>query len=236
MMEARITTLIQADDDALDVYLAFILLWVAAADGGLSRPALAYLYHHHKSLPRALDRADKLLAIIADDDLSSFLRACRGVQGQLDGQDKAAFLRAAIATATAAGELSIAANHTLRFLADLLDCASEDFVALYREQAQHDLPEPGNPASLEWWRSQEARQRQEGVGFTLPQGPPANRNEALAVLGLSGAASGPSIKQAYRRLVQNHHPDRVAANDNSSREKAKQRFIQVQQAYELLRK
>lgn len=234
MMEPKINQLIHADDEALDVYMAFVLLWIAAADGALNREVLAYLYHNHESLPKALDRADKLLAIIAADDMGSFLQACRGLQRQLPMDSRATFLRIAIATAVAAGGLSIAANHTLRFLADLLNCESDEFAAAYREHAQQDLPEPGDPGSIQWWKSKENKPSEEDT--LAPPGLPTNRSEALTVLGLAGEASGQSIKQAYRRLVQSHHPDRVAGLDSSSRQAAQHRFLQVQQAYELLRK
>jgi DnaJ like chaperone protein len=38
-----------------------------------------------------------------------------------------------------------------------------------------------------------------------------NTDDAYAVLGVSRTAAGPEIKQAYRRLVREHHPDRLGA-------------------------
>jgi DnaJ like chaperone protein len=39
----------------------------------------------------------------------------------------------------------------------------------------------------------------------------SNTDDAYAVLGISRTAPGPEIKEAYRRLVREHHPDRLVA-------------------------
>lgn len=228
--QPKITELIQSDDDALDVCMAFLLLWLAATDGRLSRQSLNYLYQHHESLPRALDRADKLLAIIAANDMDSYLHACRSLQSSLPVEDHQSFLHRAIATATASGGLSIAANHTLRFVADLLGYGQEDLALAYKECTRQELPEPGDPSSMEWWQRRDAEE-----SSAPPPGQPVSRRDAFVILGLNSDASHSAVKQAYRRLVQNYHPDRVAGLDAGARSLAEGRFLQVQQAYELLR-
>lgn len=234
-MEIRkpgILDLIQPEDEALDVYMAFVLLWLAAADGSLSRESLDYLYQHHRSLPNALDRADKLLAIIAADEMDSYLLACHGLRQGLAAEDRKTFLNRAIATLCAAGRLSIAGNHTLRFISDLLDFSDDELASAYREETGQELSEPGDPSSVEWWAQHDAAESSSKPAAVKP----GSRQEAYAILGLSGDASQTAVKKAYRRLVQHHHPDRVAGLDMETRRVAEQKFIQVQQAYELLRK
>jgi DnaJ-domain-containing protein 1 len=60
--------------------------------------------------------------------------------------------------------------------------------------------------------------------------------EAYSALGLSPEASVDEIKKAYRGLVRRHHPD--AHSERSDREKAQaaEQFLQVQQAYERIRR
>jgi DnaJ-domain-containing protein 1 len=60
--------------------------------------------------------------------------------------------------------------------------------------------------------------------------------EAYATLGLKPEADMDEIKKAYRSLVRRHHPDAHA--DRSEREKAQaaEQFLQVQQAYERIRR
>lgn len=233
-MEPTIKELIQSEDEALDAYMAFALLWLAAAEGALNQESFDFLARHQEVLP-SLSRADDLLAIIAADDMESFLEACRGLQQKLDPKDKPVFLKWAVATAGATGHVSIAANHTLRFIAELIDCGGDVLQAVCCEQLGHELAEPDDPSSLEWWLSREQQSEQEAMP-ELPDGPPVDRNEAFAILGLHSGAPRTAIKQAYRRLVQHHHPDRLTTLDKRQRSAAEEKFIRVQQAYELLRK
>ena len=60
--------------------------------------------------------------------------------------------------------------------------------------------------------------------------------EAYTTLGVNAEASVDEIKKAYRTLVLRHHPD--AHSERSEREKAQaaEKFLQVQQAYERIRR
>jgi DnaJ like chaperone protein len=67
------------------------------------------------------------------------------------------------------------------------------------------------------------------------------RADALAaayrVLGVDATASDKAVKDAYRRLVNEHHPDKQAARGlpESMREVAKERTREILEAYELVR-
>jgi DnaJ like chaperone protein len=78
------------------------------------------------------------------------------------------------------------------------------------------------------------RARPAGAG-----GPPAPDALAAAyrVLGVDAAASDKAVKAAYRRLVNEHHPDKQAARGlpESMREVAKERTREILAAYELVR-
>lgn len=60
------------------------------------------------------------------------------------------------------------------------------------------------------------------------------REKAAKVLGVSVNASLDEIKKAYRSLAKVHHPDKFAGESESQQKIAEERFIQIQQAYELL--
>ena len=62
--------------------------------------------------------------------------------------------------------------------------------------------------------------------------------EAYATLGLSTEASVDEVKKAYRALVRQHHPDAHShlPDGDPQKKKAAERFLQVQQAYERIRK
>ncbi len=59
---------------------------------------------------------------------------------------------------------------------------------------------------------------------------------AAKILGVSENSSESELKKAYRRLVKLHHPDRFSKASEEQQEIAEQRFIEVQKAYEILKK
>ncbi|MBX9755522.1 MAG: DnaJ domain-containing protein [Pseudomonadaceae bacterium] len=65
----------------------------------------------------------------------------------------------------------------------------------------------------------------------------AAEQEALRVLGLSAEASPAQIKQAYRRLLSRHHPDKVAGSGASPAQvrAATDKTCELHRAFELLR-
>jgi DnaJ-domain-containing protein 1 len=54
------------------------------------------------------------------------------------------------------GALTVAENHVLRFLADLLDLGARKFAKLFEEVTHRPFPEVGDVSSVEWWRRREA--------------------------------------------------------------------------------
>lgn len=54
------------------------------------------------------------------------------------------------------------------------------------------------------------------------------------ILGVSEYATALEIKKAYRSLVKKHHPDRFALESGQQKEIAKEKFMEVQKAYEVL--
>ncbi len=67
---------------------------------------------------------------------------------------------------------------------------------------------------------------------------PRQSRKALAckVLGVSEYAGMNEIKKAYRTLVKKYHPDKITDKSAEQQEIAKQRFMEIQKAYELLEK
>ncbi len=56
------------------------------------------------------------------------------------------------------------------------------------------------------------------------------------ILGITKSATNDEIKKAYRSMAKKHHPDKVVNLGDDVREKAKEKFQTIQQAYEDLKK
>lgn len=53
-------------------------------------------------------------------------------------------------------------------------------------------------------------------------------------LGLNDRATLGEIKHAYRKLVLKYHPDKFASSNEKDKQRSKERFLRIQEAYELL--
>lgn len=59
----------------------------------------------------------------------------------------------------------------------------------------------------------------------------ATNKDYYSILGISNSASSDEIKQAYKKLAKEHHPDMVKDGDKSA---AEQRFKEINEAYQVL--
>jgi DnaJ like chaperone protein len=94
-------------------------------------------------------------------------------------------------------------------------------------------------------QQQRARQQQqeqgsyrEGSGHHVPPRNNMNRAQALALLGLNDDASAREVKLAYRKLMAQHHPDKLVSQGlpKHMMELAVKKSQDIQAAYEYLKK
>jgi DnaJ like chaperone protein len=78
-----------------------------------------------------------------------------------------------------------------------------------------------------------------GPGASYDQSQPESRTPAgkdpYAVLGLNAQASDREIKQAYRRLISQHHPDKLGDVPEELKRRAEERAREINAAYEKIR-
>ena len=72
---------------------------------------------------------------------------------------------------------------------------------------------------------------EEAWGELLKSADPTGETNAYRVLNVTTEASDAEIRRAYKKLTVNWHPDR---HDDGGKEEAQERFIEIQQAYEVL--
>ncbi|HEX6930156.1 MAG TPA: co-chaperone DjlA [Gammaproteobacteria bacterium] len=80
------------------------------------------------------------------------------------------------------------------------------------------------------------RRHQAGAGGTAGPARPS-LDDAYAMLGVTRDASDSEVKKAYRRLMSQHHPDKLAANGlpDDMREVAAEKTREIRAAYEQVR-
>ena len=78
-----------------------------------------------------------------------------------------------------------------------------------------------------------------GGGFAQepPPSPQASLHEAYEILGVNAAASDAEIKKAYRRLMSQHHPDKLVAKGlpEEMMKLATEKTQEIKRAYELIK-
>jgi DnaJ like chaperone protein len=80
-------------------------------------------------------------------------------------------------------------------------------------------------------------QRSFGQGAPRPPSAAAELDEAYKALGITATATDKQVKTAYRRLMNQHHPDKLASKGlpDSMLEVAKERTREIRTAYEKIR-
>ncbi len=85
-------------------------------------------------------------------------------------------------------------------------------------------------------RQYAGRYQASGGGRQPPPGgeAPAGERDPYTILGVNRNASAAEIRQAYRRLAAQYHPDKVAHLGPEFQELAERRFKEIQEAYQTL--
>lgn len=231
-MTAKIDPLLAKSEHAVDICVVFALLWIAAGDGVLKSEKQSFI---QQKLPAAGDAIStkQLLEIITSNDTDSFIKVFSVLAKQLSEPEKHFLLELAIGVAAADGELSTTENHILRFFADLLGFDALRLKVLFKIISGRELVEPGDPSSLRWWRQQITGTDGAGRSGTVAESP-LSREDACHLLGVPENASPEEIKKAYKRRMQNYHPDRYESLGSEAKKIAQQTFIRIREAYEVL--
>jgi len=211
----------------LDISVALALLWLVADDEKLALNDCPSLKKHLVSLSLTKKMLKNLLSLVRQGKTEHFIQAFNVLRSQLQVEEKEFFLDMSIEVAGEKQPLKETANHILRFYADLLEIDTNQLEQSYRKYYRDALPPPGDLSSPAWWAAREFR-----ADIANNHDEISTRAQALVILGLTEDATAEQIKNAYRRQVQNYHPDRVKSGDNAA---AKTKFLLIRKAYEVLK-
>ncbi len=196
---------------------------VAKADGrvsedeiGMARQVMAQmrLTEEQRQAAIKLFNEGKQPDFPLDDVLDQFRRECRGTLMLMQ-----MFLEIQILTALADGALAPQEHKLLLYVCERLGVPQrvfEQLVAMVRAQQQYA--------------------HQGGAGPAQPRGP--RLGDAYAVLGVSESAGDDEVKKAYRKLMSQHHPDKLVAKGlpEEMMEMAKRKTQEIQAAYEQVKR
>jgi DnaJ like chaperone protein len=153
----------------------------------------------------------------AGSDIEAQLITLKRTTGR-SGSLKQVFLELQLQAAYADGDLSGAEKRVLQQCCDLLGVSQSRFEEIHRRfRAQQDF-----------YYHQFAHARQNRS---------TKLDDAYAVLGVSSGDDARTIKRAYRRLMSQHHPDKLVSQGlpEEMMEVAKQKTQEIQQAYDMIR-
>jgi DnaJ like chaperone protein len=233
-----------------------LLTWVASCDGTIEDRELDLL----RMIAAAVPGGEAVLPAVIDvarlgrpDDLEF---ACRYLRNHAGRTERPLLAQLFVTMAVQDGHLTVAENHVLRFLADLLGLSARKFAKLFEQVTQRPFPEVGDVSSLEWWRRREAGEQAQApadrwgtekgtssgptsTAADAASPPPAagarmTRETALRMFGLDAGAPKDVIHDVYRRLAKARHPDRFARLGPAAQATATAAFTRLQEAYALL--
>lgn len=162
------------------------------------------------------------------------------IEKMVERDRRPALLELMVAMSLADGFLTVAENHALRFLADVLDLGSNGLNQAFQNITGKPIPAPSNPSSRQWWETREQGRHRRSRGKAQPcenaRQDQVKRVHALATLGLDDPATPEDIKSAYRRMCKVHHPDRFATLGDEAVQTANEMIRRIREAYEYLEK
>jgi len=219
------------------------LLWIAHADGQIDQNELLLI----KKMSRESgleEETEYLISLVKKQKEEDFILLCSFIKNNLPFNSREYFLELLIEISIINCRINISQNYLLRFFCDLLGFPPLRLQSLFRSVAGMELPNLGDPSSIEWWeqysqtkrtkKEDKKRKKSNSAGGDRTSSNTISQEEAFVILGLTPSATKEDVIKAYRRLAQSHHPDRFVNLGPKAQETAKIMFQRIREAYEVL--
>ena len=174
-----------------------------------------------------------------DEVLSSLFKTCHQHRDLLRF-----FIEIQLGAALADGALQPEEKHVLLHMCDHLHFSPQEFERLWAQQwasqAFHQWYSSGfnqqGSAGYTGQRQRRAYHAGSHAGHTQARSG-VSLKDAYGVLGVSASSSVSEVKTAYRKLMNQHHPDKLASRGlpEGMMKLAKEKVLQIRAAYDLIR-
>lgn len=169
-----------------------LLTWIASCDGTIEDGELELL----RSVAAGVAGGEAVLPEVINvarlgrpDDLEF---ACRYLRNHAGRTERPLLAQLFVTMAAQDGHLTVAENHVLRFLADLLGLSARKFAKLFEQLTHRPFPDVGDVSSPEWWRRREAGEQAKAPADrwgAAPGGPAEGAHKGASVGGASPGES-----------------------------------------------
>ena len=202
--------------------LLVLTAMVMRADGRITRGELDEFKHFWKSRfgeQQTLEALQLLKQMVAQD--SDYLPICRQIGQHMSYSARLELLhfllRVAAADYLAGSEVNLIAS-----MAAAMGISRADYLSVLQAFLHHTRNEEGGQQSEHRNRTDEQRT--------------ANLQWAYQLLQIDASASDEEVKKAYRRMAMKYHPDKVASLGESVRRSATEKFKEVGEAYDQIKR
>jgi uncharacterized tellurite resistance protein B-like protein len=162
-----------------------LLTWIASCDGTIADAELQLLREVAADVSGGGEVLPAVIEIARQGTAEDLELACRYLRNHFPSNQRPLLAQLFVTMAIQDGHLTVAENHVLRFLADLLVLPARKFAKLFERVAHRPFPEVGDVSSVEWWR------RREAGGEAAPPSDNWGRGRATGSSGAAPPNAGP---------------------------------------------
>lgn len=220
--------------------VTLVLCWIMTCDEEVSEREITFIRSFCS--PIDWEFVSSFLEAGPRDISDDVVLALRLLDKNLDLDGRSKLIQLLFGLVIADNRLSHSELHVIRFVADLFGVMPKSLNNIYCSITGKDLPEPADPSSKKWWISLEEKRKKERTQQNRDE---EEREEkryfseekiswAFSVLGLELGAPLEAIKQSFRRLCNQHHPDRFTKLGPEAVAAANVIFARINEAYEIL--